>query len=211
MHNIQVREALKMTPPKKRIILCICGMAGSGKSTIAKRLAEHYELRYYSGGDSLKALASEIGYKTSDEGWWETNEGMIFLRERLNNPEFDRRVDEKLLEWAKEGGVVLDSWTMPWLLKGGFKVWLEASEEVRAQRIAGRDGISPEEALRFLKEKENKTKEMFKRLYGFDLGEDFTPFHLIIDVNQLSPDEVFHALRMVIDNILLRKERKQQT
>jgi cytidylate kinase len=192
--------------PGEKMVVCICGMAGSGKTAVAKRLARQYGLKYYSGGDALKAVASEQGYKTTTTGWWETEEGIRFIEERLNNLELDRKVDQRLLEWAKEGSVILDSWAMPWLLKEGFKVWLEASEEVRAQRIAKRDGLSTDEALRFLREKESKTKVIYKKLYGFNIGEDFSPFHLILDVNQLSKNEVFQALRMAIDNLILRKE-----
>ncbi len=187
---------------KKKLILCICGMAGCGKSTLARKIAEKYGLRYYSGGDALKALALEEGYKKSDRGWWESREGMKFLQKRAQDPSFDRKIDKKLLEWAEHGDVVLDSWTMPWLLKGGFKVWLEASQEERARRIAGRDGISVERAFAALKEKDAGTKNIFKRLYGFSLGEDFSPFDLILDVNQLAPDEVFHSLVQVLNRML---------
>ena len=190
-----------------KIVLCICGMAGSGKSTVSKRLAEKYGLRYYSGGDALKALASEMGFDADKRGWWESPEGIKFLRQRMENLEFDRKVDIKLLEWAEEGNVVLDSRTMPWLLEGGFKIWLGASEEVRVRRIAKRDRLTFDEALKCLREKEIKTRDIYKRLYRFDLGEDFTPFHLILDVNLLSKDETFHALCMVIQNLLLKKAR----
>jgi cytidylate kinase len=192
----------------KKPVICICGMAGSGKSTVARRIARHYGLRYSSGGDALKAVAAEMGYKVTGEGWWETEEGIRFLDERLRNPEIDRRVDEKQLEWAEEGGIVFDSWALPWLLKGGFKVWLEASEEVRAKRIAGRDGLSFEDALRFLREKEARTKMLYRELYGFKLGEDFSPFHMIIDVNLLSKEEVFEALRMVLDRLVFGSETR---
>jgi cytidylate kinase len=187
---------------KRKFVICISGMAGSGKSTVAKRLAEHYGLRYYSGGDALKAVAADIGYKTAGEGWWETAEGVRFLEERLNNLEIDRKVDEKLLEWANRGEVVLDSWAMPWLLKKGFKIWLEASRKVRAQRLAERDNISLDEALMFLNEKEAKTKTIYRKLYGFKLGEDYEPFQLILDVNLLGRDEVYEALRMAVDNLV---------
>mgnify|MGYP003876212455 FL=1 len=179
-------------------------MAGSGKSTLAKRIAQHYGLKYSSGGDALKAVALEMGYSVSGKGWWETKEGLRFLEERSRNLEIDRRMDQKQLEWAEKGGIVFDSWAIPWLLKGGFKVWLEASEIVRAKRVAERDNLTVKEALRFLREKEAMTKRIYKRLYGFSLGKDFSPFHLIMDVNFLSKDEVFEALRLVIDRFVLR-------
>ncbi|MBS7641246.1 cytidylate kinase family protein [Candidatus Bathyarchaeota archaeon] len=189
----------------KKIIICISGLAGSGKSTAARKIAKHYGLKFYSGGDALKAVALEMGYKVSERGWWETESGIQFVGERLRNLEIDRRVDEKMMEWAREGDVVLDSWTMPWLLKEGFKIWLDASEEVRAARIARRDGISFEEALRRMRERETKTKEIYQKLYGFKLGEDFEPFHVILDVNNLNEDEVFETLRLIIDKWLFRR------
>ena len=188
---------------KKKIVLCISGMAGCGKSTAAKKIAEKYELRYFSGGDALKALALEAGFKSVDRGWWESEEGMNFLKKRTQDSSFDRKVDEKLLEWAGQGDVVLDSWTMPWLLETGFKIWLEASPRERARRIAQRDKISIEKAFAALKEKDAKTKAIYKRLYGFDLGEDFSPFSLILDVNDLSSDEVLKTLSLVIDRMFL--------
>jgi cytidylate kinase len=188
---------------KEGIVICICGMAGSGKSTVAKKIAEKYELKYYSGGDALKALAVEEGYKPLKRGWWETEEGTRFLKKREENQKFDEIVDKKLLQLAKQGNLVLDSWTMPWLLKKGFKIWLEASLEKRAERIADRDGISVKEALEALRNKEESTKAIYKKLYGFSLGEDFKPFHLILDTDNLKAEEVFQVLCTVIDNMIV--------
>lgn len=188
-------------------MVCVCGMAGCGKSTVARGLARKYGLKYLSGGDALKALAADAGYEPGGRGWWETREGKRFLRQRSENPEFDRGVDEKLKKWAERGNVVLDSWTMPWLLNVGFKVWLEASPEERAKRIAGRSGVSPENALKALNERDDGTKAIYKKLYGFDLGDDFSPFHLVLDTDQLGADEVFRVLCLVIDRLYIRKER----
>jgi len=187
------------------IVICVCGMAGSGKSTQARRLAQVYNLKYYSGGEALKTLAIERGYKPLDKGWWESSQGLSFLELRAKDPQFDRAVDQKLLEIAEQGNVILDSWTMPWLLKHGFKIWLEASMHKRAERVAKRDGISFEKALEALKSKEEKTKAIYRELYGFSLGEDFTPFHLILDTENLTEDEVFQALTTVLDKVVLEK------
>ncbi|MCX8150500.1 MAG: cytidylate kinase family protein [Candidatus Bathyarchaeota archaeon] len=186
----------------KNIVICISGMAGTGKSTLAKRLAKKYGLKYYSGGDALRDLASAEGYQANSNGWWESPEGLQFLEERKKNPSFDKAVDEKLMEYAAQGNVLLDSWTMPWLLKDAFKIWLSASFEKQAERIAQRDKMTIEEARQALQEKESRTKAIYKKLYGFSLGEDFTPFDFILDTDTLSAEEVFQVLCKVIDNVV---------
>lgn len=192
-----------------RVVVCVCGLAGSGKSTLGRKLARKYGFKYYSGGDALKALALDEGYRQIKRGWWESPEGMRFLERRRRDSEFDRVIDAKLLEFAREGNVVLDSWTMPWLLDRGFKVWLEASPERRAKRIAKRDGLGFEEASKALRVKESRTRSIYRKLYGFDLGGDFEPFHLILDTDNLGAGEVFSVLCMVMDNCLLRKRQRR--
>ncbi|MDR0797726.1 MAG: cytidylate kinase family protein [Nitrososphaerota archaeon] len=91
---------------------------------------------------------------------------------------------------------------MPWLLTGGFKIWLMASFDKRAARVAERDKMTFEQAYAVLKEKETQTKYIYKKLYGFDLGEDFTPFNFILDTDNLNADQVFEVLCRVIDNIV---------
>jgi cytidylate kinase len=205
---MQNMVALMAKKPKscfaeRKVVICISGMAGTGKSTLSKKLAKKYNLKCYSGGDALKELAKEEGYDVSHEGWWESPEGLNFLKERENDPKFDRAVDAKLLEYADQGNVLLDSWTMPWLLKDGFKIWLMASVEKRAARVAERDKITVGGALKVLKEKEARTKAIYQKLYGFVLGEDFSPFDLVLDTDDLSADEVFEVLCRVIGNIVI--------
>lgn len=190
---------------KEPLIICVCGMAGSGKSTLAKKLAEKYGLRYFSGGDALKALAMEEGYKNVDYGWWESEEGMRFLERRGKDQKLDEEIDKKLLELAEAGNVVFDSWTMPWLLERGFKIWLEASPAIRAERIARRDHTNSQEALKALRHKERQTRNIYKKLYGFNLGEDYNPFHLILDTSSLEAEEVFQALCTVLNNCALSR------
>jgi cytidylate kinase len=191
----------------KNIVICLAGMTACGKSTAAKRLAEKYRLKYVSGGTVLKDLALQMGYKSRERGWWETTEGRRFLEQRLRDFRFDKQVDAELLDWAQRGNVVLDSWTMAWLSKTGFKIWLQVSSQERAQRLARRDRISFKQAEKLIKEKDGKTKQIFERLYGFKLGEDFSPFDLILDTEQLKAKDVFETLSLVIDRLVLKKSR----
>jgi CMP/dCMP kinase len=190
----------------QNLVLCISGMAGTGKSTLSKKIAQKYGLTCYSGGDALKELAQEAGYKVTGEGWWESPAGLRFLAIRAKDPQFDKKVDAKLLSYAEKGKVLLDSWTMPWLLNGGFKIWLMASIEKRAARVAERDQISVPEAYKVLEEKEAQTKAIYKRLYGFNLGEDLKPFDFVLDTDNLSPAEVSVVICQVLDNIVLAEK-----
>jgi len=182
----------------KRIVICISGLAATGKSTLAKRLAESLNLRYVSGGDGLKMLAVERGYRPGGREWWETEDGMKFLEERLRNPEFDKLVDQKLIELAKAGDVVIDSWVLPWLYRDGFNIWLKAKTEVRAERMARRSSISVEEARRLLEKRDSESIELYKRLYGIEVGRDFEPFHLVLDTSDLDESAVYRIVLQAV-------------
>ncbi len=190
---------------KKDIVICIAGLTASGKSTAARRIAEKFGLKYYSGGTALKELAAKLGYKVHGNTWWETSEGMRFLEQRLRDSRFDKQVDAEFLKASEVGNVVLDSWTMPWLSKRGFKIWIEVSAEERARRLVRRDKSSLKEAEKAIAEKDGKTKRLFERLYGFKLGEDYSPFDLVLDTERLSSNETFETLCLVIKRLVFRE------
>ncbi len=184
----------------RNIVIIISGMAGTGKSTLAKRIAERYFLNYFSGGDALKQLAMEKGYEPKGNGWWESEEGLKFLEERERDKRFDGKVDDKLIKMANRGNVVLDSWTMPWLFKGeAFKIWLKASLEVRAERAAKRDLMKAENIKKIIKEKDERTRLIYKNLYGFDFGVDLSPFDLILNTDKFNSDEVYDVVSKAVD------------
>ena len=184
----------------RNIVIIISGMAGTGKSTLAKRIAERYFLNYFSGGDALKQLAMEKGYEPKGNGWWESEEGLKFLEERERDKRFDGKVDDKLIKMANRGNVILDSWTMPWLFKGeAFKIWLKASLEVRAERAAKRDLMKAENIKKIIKEKDERTRLIYKNLYGFDFGEDLSPFDLILNTDKFNSDEVYDIVSKAVD------------
>ncbi|RSN70080.1 hypothetical protein D9Q81_01865 [Candidatus Korarchaeum cryptofilum] len=183
--------------------ICLSGMTGTGKSTLARKLAERYGLKVVSGGEILKEI---IAGKESlrDPGWWEREQGEAALERRLEDSRYDLEVDRRLMELAKEGGYILDSWTMAYLLDRDscIKIFLKADFESRALRVAERDKISIEEAKRRIMIKEERSYKIYKGLYGFDIGKDLSPFHLVIDTTGLSPDDVFRVVSTYIDCLL---------
>lgn len=189
------------------MIICLSGKAGSGKSTLAKKIAENFNLKYRSGGDALKEIAVSRGYNYLDEGWWETEEGQSFLAERQETADFDKQVDQKLIELAEKGDVILDSWTMPWLMgdRKCFKIWLKTSNEVRIQRVSKRDSITLDVATQMVKEKDRKSKEIYKTLYNIDFGDDLAPFDLVINTDYFNSNEIYEIISGVL-NILIKHD-----
>ncbi len=181
-----------------KLVICISGFAATGKSTLGRRLAKALGVRYLSGGDGLKMLAVERGYRPGGKEWWETEEGLRFLEERMRNPEFDKEVDRKLLEEAEKGEVIIDSWVLPWLYKGGYNIWLKARLDVRARRMSKRSGVSVEEAEKIILKRDGESASLYRRLYGIELGKDFEPFHLVLDTSDLDEEAVFRIVFQAI-------------
>nr|MDQ4050385.1 AAA family ATPase [Thermoproteota archaeon] len=139
----------------KLFSIIISGWPAVGKTTIACKLAEEFDIAMYNGGDILKMLAEEKGYFVKRDDWWDTTEAKQFMEERKSDSSFDKKVDEKLIEIVKKGGAVITSYTLPWLVPEEsiiiIKFWLRGSSENRAKRMANRDGIGLEEAKKITK------------------------------------------------------------
>ena len=168
----------------------ISGPPAIGKTTIAKGLGEKFGLKYLSGGDVLKEMAKEQGFQTDSDDFWDTREGMNFLDIRKGNSEFDKEVDEKLKKIFLSEDVIITSYTLPWLVKEGVKIWLAGSQENSAQRMTMRDSISVQEALQIVKKRYDENKRLYKNLYGFNFGDDTSVFNKIINTDNLGPSQV---------------------
>ncbi len=171
----------------KAIILC--GMPAAGKTTTADAIAKKLGIEAIGGGDILKEMADARGYAVTGEGWWDTPEGMRFLKERQGNPDFDKEADRRMLEKIAKGNIVVTSYTAPWLSKKGVKCWLDATQETRAKRMAKRDGMSVEEARKVIRVRDRENFDLYKKLYGLELGKDMKPFNIIVDVNNETPEQ----------------------
>lgn len=174
---------------RKMEALILCGMPAAGKTVTANAIAKKLRVEVIGGGDILKEMAEARGYRVTGEGWWDTPEGMRFLKERQGNPGFDKEADRRLLEKIGRGNIVITSYTAPWISKKGIKCWLEATQETRAKRMAKRDGMSVEKARVVVRERDKENFDLYKKLYGIELGKDMKPFNIIVDVNNKTPEQ----------------------
>ena len=187
----------------KLFSIVISGWPAVGKTTIACKLAEEFDIVMYNGGDILKMLAEEDkGYSVKRDDWWDTIEAKKFMEERKSNPSFDKKVDDKLIQIVKKGGAVITSYTLPWLVEDEsviiIKFWLRGSPENRAKRMANRDGISFAEAKRITKLRDEENKRIYYRLYGFRFGEDLTVFDYVLNTDRLSLDSLVEISKLIV-------------
>jgi len=182
--------------------IVISGPPAVGKTTVAKGLANEFNLTYLSGGDVLKDLAKEQGFEVNGDDWWDTIDGMKFLEQREKNSEFDKKVDEKLIELFKNGGMVITSYTLPWLVENGIKIWLGASHDSSSKRMQNRDNMSSEEAFEVTKERYDKNKLLYKKLYNFNFGDDVSVFDKIINTDNLTANQVIELSKETVRKLL---------
>ena len=123
---------------------------------------------------------------------------MNFLSKRQENSEFDKKVDEKLKKHFLDGNVVITSYTLPWLVEGGVKIWLEGSKENSAQRMTTRDNLSKDSALEIVQKRYQENKKIYKALYGFEFGKDLSLFDKVIETDGLDASQVLDIAKTVV-------------
>ncbi|ABK76958.1 cytidylate kinase [Cenarchaeum symbiosum A] len=180
----------------------ISGPPAVGKTTVARALAGEFGLEYLSGGDVLKGIAREEGFDSGGDDWWDTEEGMRFLDKRSKNPEFDRRVDDSLRALFDEGGKVITSYTLPWLVDDGIKIWLAGSHENSSRRMGSRDSIGMAEALAITRRRYLANKVLYKKMYDFEFGEDSSIFNVVINTDNLDADQVIQSAKSQVREML---------
>ena len=180
----------------------ISGPPAIGKTTVAQGLAEEFNLNHLSGGDILKEMAQAEGFSSHGDDWWDTQDGMNFLEKRKINTDFDKKVDEKLQELFHQGNVVITSYTLPWLVNDGIKLWLSGSFVNSARRMKTRDNVTELDALEVVKKRFDENKEIYKSLYNFEFGQDLSVFDKIINTDDLDAEQVLKIAKLTVRELL---------
>ncbi len=173
------------------MIVAISGPPGSGKTTVAERFAKAHGCALVSAGGLFRERAEDFAMSLEKFG-----------RYAEEHPAIDRELDARVLrrveELMKEGkDIVVDGRLQPWLLKKNgvpcLKVLIDAPFDVRAERIAGREGKSLKQAKRELRERERSERTRYANIYGIDV-RDASGFDLVVDSSDKSPDAVVAIL-----------------
>lgn len=170
--------------------IIISGMPAVGKTTVSRKVAEALGTPMVGGGDVLKEMAVEEGYTPGGEDWWDKGDGMRFLQERKRSPDFDKEVDARLIKKARQGGVVITSYPVPWLTTDGVKVWLSGSVKSRATRMSKRDGMPVSKCRSILSVRDKENYKLYRKIYGIEFGKDLNPFDLVVETDDIDEGRV---------------------
>jgi CMP/dCMP kinase len=186
----------------KTFSIIVSGWPAVGKTTVGAELAKEFGLKIYNGGDILKQIATNMGYRTSGPDWWDSNEGRQFMEKRRNDPTSDREVDNMLKEIIRKGNAVVTSYTLPWLIDDKcIKLWLQGSPKNRAIRMAKRDNISIAAAKEIVRERDLKNRQIYEELYGFQFGKDLSVFDFSLNTDMMNLECLIEISKDIIRKV----------
>lgn len=164
--------------------ISLAGDLGSGKTTVGEILTKKYNLEKVSIGKILRKMAEEHGMTVAD-----------FNKYMETHPEYDKIVDDKLIEYETIGGNFLFDSRLAWhFVPSSFKVYMQVDIKTSAMRIinAGRqDEIysDVDSAIKELKKRRESEIVRYNSLYGVDIM-DMSNYDLVVDTNGKTPEEV---------------------
>ncbi len=182
------------------MIISLSGKPGSGKSTVAKKLARDLGFeRYYIGGLRRKA-AKKMGLTLAE-----------FNKKGESDADTDKEFDAIVEELGKtKDNFIIESRTAFLLIPHSIKIFLDITEAEGAKRIwqslQTPDGRSRNEAknlktyedvLRSVYERLRSDKKRYLKHYQVNVF-DKQHYDLFLDTTKLNPDEEYQAVHSFI-------------
>jgi cytidylate kinase len=172
---------------RKRPTVVLSGPPGGGKTTYARMLARDLGLELYSAGRLFREIAAERGISLEE-----------LNKLAAQDMSIDLEIDRMTVKVGCRGNVVIEGHLTAWLLQhiADVKMYITASLEERARRIAAREGKSFEEALQSIVWREYFHRKRFMDFYAIDIS-NLTLFDLVLDTTYLSVEESYSIVKTV--------------
>jgi len=187
------------------MIISVSGKPGSGKSTVAKRLAEELGYEYFYVGRMLRQAAKEKGMTLAE-----------LLKFGENDFSIEKEYDEQIqkLGKSKEDAVVEGRMAFH-LIPQSLKIFLDVRDEVGAQRIwhglQGTQKDSRNEAADLHSEDEvlqstrnRMASDLFRYKKNYGIEDVFDPGHydLYLDVSDFDKEQEYQEVIKFVQNKL---------
>src|SRR5574344_2441214 len=155
-------------PEGKELRIAISGKSGCGNTTVSTLLAKTLNLKLINF--TFRQLAAEKGITLAE-----------VIERAKTDDSFDITVDTRQVELARKESCVLGSRLAIWMLKeADVKIYLLASDELRARRILNREGGDLEEIKAFTQMRDSEDSGRYLKLYKID-NNDYSFADMIID------------------------------
>lgn len=168
------------------MLITISGVPGSGKTTVARLLSKQLGIPHVYAGDVYREQARERGLSLA-----QLNE----LAEKDHS--IDRELDDRLAEYARRGNVVLEGRLAGFIARdveaNALKVWLTATDRVRADRVAEREGADAARVLQENTARHDSDAKRYKLIYGYDL-DDTSIYDLSLVTDDQTPEAVARTI-----------------
>jgi cytidylate kinase len=162
------------------VLITISGLPGSGTTTVSRLVADALGLARLPGGEVFRQMAAEAGMTLAEFGV-----------HAQDHPSIDRELDDRLAARAAEGGCVIESRLAGWLAtRAGLRalrVWVDCADEVRAERVAVRDGTTAAQALADNAARSDLERARYRAVYAIDL-DDRSTYDLVLDSTTEPPE-----------------------
>ena len=167
--------------------ITISGPPGSGKTTACSKLSEKLGLEAVVFGKIFRELAAEKNLSLVELG---------VIAEQ--DPSIDKMIDSRILEIARANdNIILESRLSAYMCARNdipaFKIYIDASPEVRMSRIGVREGETVEEACAKTVDRQKSEAKRYKMYYDIDI-EDKSVYDLVINTDDLDPDQVVEKI-----------------
>lgn len=174
--------------PVNEVRVAISGKSGCGNTTVSTLLSEKLGLTMINY--TFRTLAQERGITLAQ-----------VIENAKTDDSYDIYVDNHQVELAKAESCVLGSRLAIWMLKeADLKVYLVASDDVRAGRIFNREGGDIEEIKSFTAMRDSEDTRRYKKLYNID-NTDSSIADLVIDTADKNPDQI---VELIVGELLNR-------
>lgn len=170
------------------ITIAISGKSGCGNTTVSKMVADKLNLRFINY--TFRTMAEEKGL------------GFDELRQQAEeSTAIDMELDKKQVYMAKEGNCVLGSRLAIWMIADAdLKVYLNASSNVRANRIAKRENGTLEEKIKETEDRDKKDGARYQKIYAIDTDKyDFAD--LIINTDNYTVEEAVEIILRSVESL----------
>ena len=179
----------------KALIISLNGQEGSGKSTIAKMIAEKFEIPRFYMGQIFRDMAKEKGMTLPE-----------FRKICDTDPSLDKKVDDYVIALPGEHeNFIIESRTAWHFIPQSIKIYMQVDSNVAAKRIydnlAEKNNRGNEDST--LDSVENIEKSILKRraedseryfsFYGIH-RDDIKNYDLVINTTNLTIPEVFEKI-----------------